>query len=203
VAVIRALLAGETVTHDGLVTVDQARLWTLPERPPRLIGAAVSPETAAWVGGWADGLVTLNQPHERLRAVIDAFRAGGGEGRPLFLQVHLSWAADEDEALAVAHDQWSTNVFDPLLAMDLTLPEQFEAAARFVTPDDVRSAVLVSADLGRHTAWLAEYAELGFDRIYLHEVGQGSHQQPFIDAFGSKVIPALTPQGATPGPAGE
>jgi G6PDH family F420-dependent oxidoreductase len=43
VAVIRALLAGETVTHDGLVTVDQARLWTLPERPPRLIGAAVSP----------------------------------------------------------------------------------------------------------------------------------------------------------------
>ena len=203
VAVIRALLAGETVTHDGLVTVDQARLWTLPERPPRLIGAAVSPETAAWVGGWADGLVTINQPHERLRAVVDAFRAGGGEGRPLFLQVHLSWAADEDEALAVDHDQWSTNVFDPQLAMDLTLPEQFEAAARFVTPDDVRSAVLVSADLGRHTAWLAEYAELGFDRIYLHEVGQGRHQQPFIDAFGSKVIPALTPRGAAPGPAGE
>lgn len=202
-AVIRALLAGETVTHDGLVTVDQARLWTLPERPPRLIGAAVSPETAAWVGGWADGLVTLNQPHERLRAVVDAFRAGGGEGRPLFLQVHLSWAADEDEALAVAHDQWSTNVFDPQLAMDLTLPEQFEAAARFVTPDDVRSAVLVSADLGRHTAWLAEYAELGFDRIYLHEVGQGSHQQPFIDAFGSKVIPALTTRRAAPEPVGE
>ena len=203
VEVIRALLAGETVTHHGLVRVDRARLWTLPERPPMLVGAAISPETAAWAGGWADGLVTLNQPHERLRAVIDAFRAGGGEGRPLFLQVHLSWAADEDEALAVAHDQWSTNVFDTSLAMELELPEQFEAAARFVTPDDIRSAVLVSADLGRHTAWLAEYAELGFDRIYLHEVGQGSHQQPFIDAFGSKVIPALTPQGATPGPAGE
>ena len=203
VAVIRGLLAGETVTHDGLVTVDQARLWTLPERPPRLIGAAVSPETAAWVGGWADGLVTLNQPHERLRAVVDAFRAGGGEGRPLFLQVHLSWAADEDEALAVAHDQWSTNVFDPLLAMDLTLPEQFEAAARFVTPDDVRSAVLVSADLGRHTAWLAEYAELGFDRIYLHEVGQAASQRPFLDAFGSKVIPALASRGGASGPAGE
>jgi probable non-F420 flavinoid oxidoreductase len=203
VAVIRALLAGETVTHHGLVDVDQARLWTRPERPPELIGAAVSPETAAWVGGWADGLVTLNQPRERLRAVIDAFRAGGGDGKPLYLQVHLSWAADEDEAMAVAHDQWSTNVFDPVLAMDLTLPEQFEAAARFVTPDDVRSAVLVSADLGRHTAWLAEYAELGFDRIYLHEVGQAAHQQPFIDAFGSKVIPALTSRGGAPGPAGE
>ena len=195
VAVIRALLAGETVSHDGLVKVDRARLWTLPERPPELIGAAISAETAAWVGGWADGLVTLNQPHDQLRKLIDAFRAGGGEGKPLYLQVHLSWAADEETALAVAHDQWQSNVFDPALAMDLVLPEQFDAAARFVTPEDVRSAVLVSADLGRHIAWLGEYLELGFDRIYLHEVGQAEHQQPFIDAFGSKVVPELTGRG--------
>ena len=191
VAVIRALLAGETVSRDGLVKVDRARLWTLPEEPPKLIGAAISTETAAWAGGWADGLVTLNQPHDQLRRLIEAFRAGGGDGKPLYLQVHLSWAPDEDTALAVAHDQWRSNVFDPALAMDLVLPEQFDAAARYVTPTDVRSAVLVSADLGRHTAWLAEYAELGFDRLYLHEVGQAEHQQPFIDAFGSKVIPQL------------
>jgi len=199
VEVIRALLAGETVTHHGLVQVDRARLWTLPERPPMLVAAAISPDTAAWAGGWADGLVTLNQPQERLRAVVDAFREGGGDGKPLFLQVHLSWAPDEQAALAVAHDQWASNVFDPVLAMELALPEQFEAAARHVTPEDVRSAVLVSADLGRHTAWLAAYAELGFDRIYLHEVGQGEHQRPFIDAFGSKVIPALTGHGGVAG----
>jgi probable non-F420 flavinoid oxidoreductase len=196
VAVIRALLAGETVSHDGLVTVDRARLWTLPERPPPLIGAAISADTAAWVGGWADGLVTLNQPHDRLRALVDAFRAGGGEGKPLFLQVHLSWAADEETALAVAYDQWRSNVFDPVLAMELALPEEFDAAARFVTPEDVRSSVLVSADLGRHTAWLGEYLELGFDRIYLHEVGQAEHQQSFIDAFGTKVLPELTGRGS-------
>jgi probable non-F420 flavinoid oxidoreductase len=200
VAVIRALLAGETVSHDGLVKVDRAKLWTLPEQPPPLVGAAVSPETAAWVGGWADGLVTINQSHDRLRAVIDAFREGGGEGKPLYLQVHLSWAADEEEALAVAHDQWSANVFDPILGMELELPEQFEAAARFVTPEDVRSAVLVSADLGRHTAWLGEFAELGFDRLYLHEVGQAERQQPFIDAFGAKVLPALTGGTGAAGP---
>ena len=195
VAVIRALLAGETVSHDGLVRVDRARLWSLPERPPPLIGAAISPGTAAWAGGWADGLVTINQPHDRLREVIEAFREGGGEGKPLYLQVHLSWAADEEVALAVAHDQWRSNVFDPVLAMELALPEEFDAAARYVTPDDVRSAVLVSADLGRHTAWLAEYLELGFDRLYLHEVGQAEHQRPFIDAFGSKVVPELAGRG--------
>jgi hypothetical protein len=83
-----------------------------------------------------------------------------------------------------------------VLAMELALPEEFDAAARFVTPEDVRSAVLVSADLGRHTAWLGEYLDLGFDRIYLHEVGQAEHQQPFIDAFGTKVIPELTGRGS-------
>ena len=127
--------------------------------------------------------------------MIEAFREGGGEGKPLYLQVHLSWAADEEVALAVAHDQWRSNVFDPVLAMELALPEEFDAAARYVTPEDVRSAVLVSADLGRHTAWLGEYLELGFDRLYLHEVGQAEHQRPFIDAFGSKVVPELAGRG--------
>src|SRR5918993_1360234 len=62
VDVMRALFAGEEVNHDGLVTVDRARLWTRPEQPPPLLGAAVSVETARWVAGWADGLITVNQP---------------------------------------------------------------------------------------------------------------------------------------------
>jgi probable non-F420 flavinoid oxidoreductase len=196
VDVIRRLLAGETVSHDGQVTVDRARLWTRPEQPPLLVGPAVSVETARWVGGWADALVTINQPHDKLKAMIEAFREGGGEGKPLFLQVHLSYAADEDTALAVAYDQWGSNVVDSSLAWNLELPEQFQAAMKFVEPDDVRGPVLVSADLGRHTAWLQEYLDLGFERLYLHEVGQEPHQRPFIDAFGAKVIPALTGGGS-------
>jgi probable non-F420 flavinoid oxidoreductase len=189
VDVMRALFAGEVVDHDGLVRVDRAKLWTLPAEPPPLLATAVSVETAGWAGEWADGLITINQPHDHLRAMLDAFVP---DGRPVAVQVHVSWATDEEEALRIAHDQWRTNVFDSSLAFELELPEQFDAAARFVAREDVRSAVLVSADLGRHTAWLGEYAELGFDELYLHEVGQAEHQQPFIDAFGSKVIPALT-----------
>src|SRR3954451_22703222 len=34
VAVIRSLLDGEEVTHHGLVTVDRAKLWTLPDEKP-------------------------------------------------------------------------------------------------------------------------------------------------------------------------
>jgi len=53
VDVIRRLHAGEEVSHDGLVTVDRARVWTLPEVPTPLIAAAVSPATASWAASTA------------------------------------------------------------------------------------------------------------------------------------------------------
>jgi probable non-F420 flavinoid oxidoreductase len=189
VDVMRALFAGETVSHDGLVRVDRARLWSRPETPPPLIGAAVSEATAGWIGSWADGLITVNQSPDKLERMIRAFREGGGEGKPLFLQIHLAYAPDEDTALAIAHDQWQTNVFPPPICWDLELPEMFENVARFVRPEDVRRPVLVSSDPERFVGWLSEFAELGFERIYLHHVGK--EQRAFIDAFGERVLPTF------------
>jgi probable non-F420 flavinoid oxidoreductase len=189
VAVMRALFAGETVSHDGLVKVDRAKLWTLPAEPPRLIGAAVGVETARWVGGWADGLITIVQPRDHLRRMIEAFREGGGEGKPLYLQVHLSYARDESTALGIAHEQWRSNMFAPPLCWDLELPEHFDAAARYVRKEDMRDGVLISSDPQRFVGWLAELAALGFDGIYLHHVGV--EQRAFIATFGERVLPAL------------
>jgi probable non-F420 flavinoid oxidoreductase len=189
VAVIRALLAGEEVSHDGLVRVDRARLWTRPAVPPPLLGAAVTEETARWVGGWADGLATIHRPPDRLRRVTEAFREGGGEGKPMVLQAHVSWAPTEEEALLIAHDQWRTNLFGPPVCWDLEMVEHFDEAARHVRPEDVRAGVLVSSDPAQHVAWIEEAAALGFDEVNLHHVGQ--EQGPFIEAFGRHVLPAL------------
>jgi probable non-F420 flavinoid oxidoreductase len=183
VDVMRALFAGEVVDHDGLVRVDRAKLWTLPAEPPSLLATAVSVETARWAGEWADGLITINQPHDHLRTMLDAF------GGPASLQVHLSWAPTEEEALRIAHDQWRTNVFAPPLCWDLPTVEQFDQAAKYVRPEDLDGAVLISSDLGRHAEWIAELAELGFEAIYLHHVGK--EQRPFIEAFGEHVLPRL------------
>jgi probable non-F420 flavinoid oxidoreductase len=189
VDVMRALFAGETVSHDGLVRVDRAKLHTLPRTPPPLVGPAISVDTARWVGEWADGLATVNQPRAKLEEMIDAFRSNGGEGKRLVLQVHVSWAPSDEEALRVAHEQWRTNVFPPPTCWDLELPEDFDRLARDVTPEQVRDVVLVSADLARHTSWLQELAALGFDEINLHHVGQDLSD--FIDAFGQHVLPRV------------
>lgn len=189
VQVIRALLNGEEVSHDGLVKVDRARLWTLPDRTPLLIGAAVSPETARWCAGWADGLITVNAPPERLRELAGAYRDAGGRGK-LHLQVHLSWAPNEEEAQRIAHEQWRSNVFPPPVCWDLELPEHFDVIAERVSPEQVASVVDVSADLKQHAQNLHTYAELGFEEIYLHHVGQDLI--PFVDAFGEHVLPEVT-----------
>lgn len=188
VDVMRALWRGEEVTHDGLVTVDRARLWTLPETPPRLLGGAVSVETARWAGGWADGLITINQPHDKLREMVDAYRSAGGRG-DLAIQVHVSYAADEETATAVAVDQWRSNCVPSDLAWELQMPRDFEAATRFVPEEEVRRNVLISADPAQHAAWLHEYADLGFTSLYVHHVGV--EQEEFIDTFGAKVLPQL------------
>ena len=188
VDVMRALLAGEEVSHEGLVTVDRARLWTRPEQPPPFIGAAVSVETARWVAEWADGLATVAQPHDHLRQMVDTYRAAGGQG-PLVLQVHLSYAADDDTALAIAHEQWRTNVFAPPVCWDIDSVEAFDEAAKHVPPEAMRDSVLVSSDPGRHAAWLQELVDIGFDEVYLHHVGK--EQRDFLEVFGAKVLPQL------------
>lgn len=190
VDVIRALFAGEEVSHDGLVTVDRARLWTRPETPPPLLAAAVSASTAAWAAEWADGLATVLQPADTLRRVIDAYRDNGGRG-PLVLQVHLSYAGDDDAALEIAHDQWRSNVFAPPVPWDLDSVALFDEVSKHVPTDAVRDSVLVSADPKQHVQWLQDLADLGFDEIYLHHVGQ--EQRQWLEVFGEHVLPELEP----------
>jgi coenzyme F420-dependent glucose-6-phosphate dehydrogenase len=190
VDVMRALFAGETVSHTGLVHVDEAKLWTLPAEPPMLVGAAISVETAEWVGGWADALVTVARPPGELEKAADAFRRGGGEGKPMYLQVQLSWAGSDQEARGQALDQWRNAILPPGVQTRLHMPAEFDAAGDFVREADLEGHIRMSADPERHVEWLRRDLELGFDAVYLHNVGP--NQEEFIETFGSHVIPELT-----------
>jgi probable non-F420 flavinoid oxidoreductase len=187
--VMRALWRGETVTHYGRVTVEEARLYTLPAEPPRLLGAAVSEQTAEWLGGWADGVITTGRPRHAMERFLAAFRRGGGEGKPVVVQHGLSWARREEDARRQAHEQWRFSTLGGDVLWALRTPAEFKAAAQFVTEADVANTLRVSASLERHAEWLREYAALGVDEVYCFNVGK--NQREYIEAFGERVLPAL------------
>lgn len=99
VEVIRQLWQGGYQSHHGKhFTVENARLYTLPQEPPRVmvaVGGPKSTEIAAHVG---DGLVSTSRKKE----TIDRFRAGGGEGKPCYGELTVCWANDATAARRMA-----------------------------------------------------------------------------------------------------
>jgi coenzyme F420-dependent glucose-6-phosphate dehydrogenase len=163
--------------------------YTQPERPPSIIGAANTPQTAEWVARWVDGLITISRSREELQKLIEAFRRGGGEGKPMYLQVKLSYSRDDETARQGAYEQWHTNVLQNNMLEELRTPQEFEQAAQAVPSADLDKQVRISADLTQHIEWLREDLDMGFTHLYLHNVNR--EQATFIEAFGKAVLPAL------------
>jgi coenzyme F420-dependent glucose-6-phosphate dehydrogenase len=187
VEAMRALWNGETVTSNELIRMHEARLWTRAENPPLVVGAALSPETAAWMGPWVDGLITAGKEPESLKRILSAFRAGGGIGKPVFLQLAVSYARTDQVAVEAAHREWRQCVLSPQQLSDLETPESFAAASREASLDDVRDKLAVSSSVAQHIEWLEAYRELGFDAVYVHQIGR--NMEEFIDVYGSEVLP--------------
>ncbi|MDQ2683404.1 MAG: TIGR03885 family FMN-dependent LLM class oxidoreductase [Chloroflexota bacterium] len=194
VEIIRALWAGETVTSRGRILVEEAKLYSRPATPPKIVGAALSPETARWMGGWADGLITTVSERASMQKIIDAFREGGGESKPIYLQAQLSYAATDEAALEAAWHQWRMVMLPSPVLGELRLPSQFDLLAGSLTKDHCRQRMRISADIDQHIRWLEEDIEMGFEEINLHNVCR-EEQERFIDVFGQSVLPRLATEG--------
>jgi G6PDH family F420-dependent oxidoreductase len=189
VAVMKALWAGETVNHRGTFIVDEAKLYTLPAAPPLVVGAALTPETSRWLGGWADGLITAGKNSDDLKTVVDAFREGGGEGKPIFLQVALSFAATREEALANAHHQWRVAGLTTEQLADVATPRAFDELTATISESTIADRLRISCEWEQHLEWLQRDVALGFEAIYINHIG--ANLASFIDLCGEHLLPEL------------
>ena len=186
VNVTRRLFAGETVTHRGRITVVEAKLYTRPTTPVPLYGAAVTAKTAALAGSWADGLLLAGSNAESVRPLIEAFRERGGEGKPVHVQMAVSWAptlaAAEDSAIRL----WPSAAIGGEVAWDLRRPGDFYSAACHVTKEALEKTMLITDSTARIAEAIEEIAALGADAVHLHMVGQD--QETFVDEVGRSHI---------------
>ncbi len=189
VNVIRALWAGETVNHTcPWFQIKDARLYSRPATPPRVLGAAITTETAQWVGGWADGLITVGKEPDDLKPVVDAFLRGGGNAAHMALQTALSFAPTDEQALEAVRHKWPIAIVDPSENQDMASPADFERQVAGIKSEALVDLLRISSNIDRHIEWLRGDIELGFNEIYLHHVGPDP--KAFIDTFARRVLPA-------------
>ncbi|MDO9395802.1 MAG: TIGR03557 family F420-dependent LLM class oxidoreductase [Herbiconiux sp.] len=190
-----ASLAGKDVKHSGpFFKLESTRLWTMPETAPVVLVAVAGPVTAKRAGRTADGLITGGAPPEKIAGLFARFDEGAREvGRdpsrmPRVLQLHLSWAETDELAMANALTEWPNGGMRFPKA-DIRGPFEFEQMARMVRPEDFAGRLMISSDPDAHRAHIQRFVDLGFDAVYLHNVGR--NQKEWIDVFGRDVIPKL------------
>jgi coenzyme F420-dependent glucose-6-phosphate dehydrogenase len=188
--------SGKEVKHSGrFFQLESTRLWTMPEQAPEIYVATAGPLNAKKTGRVADGIITPGAAPAKIEMVLGKFAEGAREaGRdpqtmPKILQLHLSWAETDEQALENAVVEWPNGgmKFDK---GDIRSPYHFEQMAKLVRPEDFDGRMVISADPDKHRAEVQRYLDLGFDRIYLHNVGR--NQDEWISAFGREVLPKLT-----------
>jgi len=189
-------IAGRDVKHSGqFFKLESTRLWTMPETPPEIYVATAGPVTAKRAGRNVDGLITVGAPLEKIEGLFARFDEGAREAgkdpstMPKILQLHLSWAPTYEEALENAMVEWPNGGMKFPKA-DIRSPFELEQMARLVRPEDFAGRMVISEDPDVHRASIQRFVDLGFDRIYLHNVGR--NQREWVDVFARDVLPQLT-----------
>jgi G6PDH family F420-dependent oxidoreductase len=187
VEVIHELFTGEYVTYHGeFYEVEAAKLWDLPENPPE-IGIAVSgPRSAELAGELGDGMIAV-EPRRELGQMFDA---AGGAGKPRVGQVALCYDPDEETAVRRAHEQFRWFGASWKVNAELPLPSAFDAASRFVRPEDVAENIACGPDVKRHVEAVQAFVDAGFTHVALIQIG-GDHQDQFIRWCEQELLPAL------------
>lgn len=184
--IIRRLLTGEQISHHGKhYTVENARLYTVPDEPVPIDVSAFGPQAAEVAARVGDGLITM-APDE---SVVERFRRGGGGSKPVYGGLKVCWGTDEREAVRTAHRLWATEQLPGELPQVLPTPTHFEQGSELVTEERVARAVRCGDDPDAHVEALSAFVDAGFDGVYVNQIG--ADQQGFFDFYRTKVLPRL------------
>ena len=169
VKILRLLWRGGMNNHEGkYFTLEQAQIFTLPDRPPPIMVAAGASRSAELAGTIGDGMISTSPKANLVRK----FRASdGGAEKPCYGQIKVCWARSLEEAKQIAHEWWPIAGLPGSLMSQLPTPTDFEAAAALVSADAVAEEIVAGPDAEAYIAKINSYHAAGFDHVYLHQIG--------------------------------
>jgi G6PDH family F420-dependent oxidoreductase len=187
IEVIRGLWEGKLVSHRGKhFTVENARVYSLPEEPPPLLVAVAGESSVELAARRGDGLIGTAPIPES----VEQFQSKGGEGKSTYGQLHVCWAEDEDAAKKLALKQWPNGAVSGSYFLELPLPAHFEEAAATLDEEDIAESVVCGTDPERHLTAIEEYIDAGYDHVYVHQIGPD--QEGFFEFYEREVLPSFS-----------
>src|SRR3954468_10096013 len=184
IEVMRALWTGKMTNHHGThYTVEQARLYTVPDQPVPVYVSGFGPRATELAANVGDGFINVKPDAD----AVSQFRHASG-GKPAIAGSKACYAATEDEARTIAHRLWGNEGLPGELAQLLPLPRHFEQASQLVTPDMI--SMPCGPDPKPHLEMVKTYADAGYDMLYVAAVGP--HYREMIKLYGEEILPNLT-----------
>jgi len=186
VEVIRLLWGGGQKSHHGRhYTVENARIFDLPERPIPIMVAGSGKLSTTLAGRIGDGFVGLAPDAEMLKTFDDS----GGAGKAHYGEVNVCWAADKEQARRTVMEYWPVAGVEGQLMQELPVPALFEQATSMVPEDDVVATIVCGPDDQEHIEGIRKFVEAGFDHVWIHQIGPD--QEGFFRFYQDRVLPKL------------
>ncbi len=186
IEIIRKLWAGKLTSHSGThYTVENARLYTLPDELPPIMVAAAGEKAAKLAGKVGDGLVSVGPAEDSVKT----FEASGGRGKPRYAEVQVCWAATEEQAKQTAHEWWPNVGIKGQLSQELPLPSHFGQAAEMVRVEDLEGSISWGPDPDVHVEGVKKFIDAGFDHLAIHQIGPD--QDGFFHFYERAILPRL------------
>ena len=183
IEVIRLLWQGGYQTHRGKhYTVENLRIFDVPDEPIELAVAAMKPNAAEVAGRLGDALINV-APKEQ---IVDRFDQAGGEGKPKYAQVTVCYADSKEQAKKIAYETWPNALVEGAASQELPLPAHFVELAEPREPDELQGTLVLGNDADEYRSAIREYEEAGYTHVYVHQIGPD--QQGFLDFAQSELF---------------
>jgi G6PDH family F420-dependent oxidoreductase len=183
VEVIRTLWRGGMQSHRGRhYRVENARIYDLPAETPPILISGFGPKATELAARIGDGFCTVAPVKE----AVETVRSSGGE-KLVAGGMKVCWDESEERARETAHRLWANDGLPGELSQILPTPAHFEQASELVGEEQVAESIPCGPDLDAHVQKIQEYADAGFDELYVSQIGDG-HERLF-ELYAEEILP--------------
>jgi coenzyme F420-dependent glucose-6-phosphate dehydrogenase len=184
VDIIRFLWEGRTQTYYGtFYTVEDAKIYSLPEKLPEILIAASGEKSALIAGEIGDGFISTSAE----KNLVEQFDSKATTDRPKYGQFAVCYNENKMVAVDTALKWWPTAAMPGQLHQELRLPAYFDMTAKLVRPDDIEKVIICGGDKDQYIQKIKEFADAGFTHVYIHNVGP--EQESFMEFMKNEILP--------------